>query len=329
MSLSQIATQQREKEQKRDTKLLTWTVPISIALHLAALAFGANLPRHNTPEIVKEPIEVLTIEPEKKQIPPPKLPQPEKPKLIPPKVEAKKIAPKPVIKKVARGGDGKKPTLKSSPSVAKVSKPIAPTPKPMIKNEPIAPPPTPQPPTPPPEIVKRPLPPLPPLPRPEPQPLPTEAPLPNNTLLTQSNPNSSFAIPNNNPGTSSTVNNGQVGGQVGGTGSDDPLAKAGNEVGGEGGTGGDGSGGKVSCIECPKPDYPDDAREKEIEGKVRVSIDIDAEGNVMDVKIASSSGHTELDEAAIDKAREWKFDKSQSGKKGMIIAINFKLEDVN
>jgi TonB family protein len=324
MSLSQIATQQREKEQKRYTKLLAWTVPISIALHLAALVFGGNLPRHNTQEIAKAPIEVLTIEPEKVQTLPPKLPKPEKPKLIPPKVESKKVVPKPVIKKIARSDDAKKPTLRvNSSPVAKAPKPIAPTPKPIVKNEPIAPPPPPQPPTPQPEIAKRPLPPLPPLPRPEPQPLP------NNNLLTQSNPNSSFAVPSNNPETTSTASNGQPGSQVGGTGSDNPLASSGNRVDGERGTGGDNSGGKVGCLECPKPDYPDDAREKEIEGKVRVSVDIDAEGNVMDVKIASSSGHVELDEAAIDKAREWKFDRSTSGKKGMVIAINFQLEDAN
>jgi TonB family protein len=62
---------------------------------------------------------------------------------------------------------------------------------------------------------------------------------------------------------------------------------------------------------------------------VKVSVDIDPEGNVTDAKITISSGHTDLDEAALEKAREWKFTASNSGKQGMVIVINFKLEDIS
>jgi TonB family protein len=296
MSLSHVAIEQREKETKSHSRLLIWTVPGSIALHLAALIFGVNFPWQNKQQIVDKPIEILMLEPKKIKTP---IPIPPKPK--PPKIEKKKIVPKPVIKKFTRGGDGKKPIIKPSPRpIAKVPKPIAPPPKPIFKQEPIPPKPEP---TPQPIVTKRPLPPLPPLPLRQIQPQPA--------IPSQQTSNT---FTNENPRAEATENS-------------EPVAKAGNRGGKETGTGGDGSGGKVSCLECPKPDYPDSAREREVEGKVKVAVDIDADGNVIDVKVANSSGHTDLDEAALEKAKEWKFDKSKSGRKGMVIAINFKLED--
>jgi TonB family protein len=333
MSLSDIAIEQREKETKSHWCIVAWSIPISIALHLAALVFGVNFLWHNKQEIVKEPIEILTVGSEKVK------PKIEKPKPIVSKVAAQKSFSKSEIKKVDRGSDDKKNIIRSiPPPTAKTLKTISSPPKAIVKKAPIVrnastkkiasksiplKPETNSPPV----IAKRPLPPLPPLPPRELQPLPTRQ--PDNNLLTQSNPNSSFALPSQQNDHTSTDSNRQQGDRTSGNESGDTLAKADNQLGEGGGTGGDASGGKVICLECPKPDYPEDARDREIEGKVKVAVDIDAEGNVIDIKVTSSSGHNELDEAALEKAREWKFDKSESGQKGMVIAIDFKLEDAN
>jgi TonB family protein len=308
MSLSQISKQQREREAKTRLRLLAWTLPSSLILHTAILVFGVHLPQNEVQELAEKPIELVMVEPKPKPSPP-KLPKP------PVKKEPQKIIPKPQLKRIARGGDGKRP---SRPKVTQTPKPVVKNPpvaklpeppKPIIKNEP-EPKPAPLKPL---ISQTRPLSPLPPIRQPSP-PTP-EPPVP-------SPPNNFSPQPNTN---NDDVSNSQVA-----TGSSENFSggrkKPEDE---EGGTGGDGSGGKVTCLECSQPDYPEDAREQELEGRVKVSVDVDSEGNVIDAKVDISSGHSELDEAALEKAKEWKFTKSKSGKKGMVIAIKFKLEDAS
>jgi protein TonB len=56
------------------------------------------------------------------------------------------------------------------------------------------------------------------------------------------------------------------------------------------------------------PRYPEQARDDGIQGVVTVEFTIDREGTVVAVKLASSSGHSDLDEAAVStvKARKYK-----------------------
>lgn len=331
MSLSQISVQQRERETKTCLSLLACAIPSSLILHLAILAFGVDLPWNNLQNVPEEPIEVVMVEPKPKPVQ--TLPQKPPEKKEPQKIE--KIIPKPETKQKTRGGDGKKPSPKK----------IAPTPnpkpalkiqqpKPIVKNNPVAPSPTP--------LEPKPAPIRPPVPKPKTRPLSPLAgqikPLPpirEPNLLTTKTPqtNNNFSsLPNTNNTNNSETNDrfGQGnlarGSSSNFSGSETETTDNGN---GNGNTGGDGSRGKVSCLECSKPDYPNEAREQELEGKVKVAVDIDPEGNVTDAKIAISSGHIELDEAALEKAKEWKFTTSQSGKKGMVIVINFKLEEIS
>lgn len=85
--------------------------------------------------------------------------------------------------------------------------------------------------------------------------------------------------------------------------------------------------GKVSCISCEKPSFPASARERGLQGQVRVSIDVAPSGIVEDVRLLTSSGHPELDEAAIEQVRRWRFTTSTNGRKGMSARINFELTD--
>jgi len=84
---------------------------------------------------------------------------------------------------------------------------------------------------------------------------------------------------------------------------------------------------KIRCQSCSKPDYPTNAKERGLEGEAKVAVDVDANGNVINVRLINSSGHPELDEAAKQAARNWKFDPSQSGKQAIPAKINFQIEN--
>ena len=62
-----------------------------------------------------------------------------------------------------------------------------------------------------------------------------------------------------------------------------------------------------------RPDYPKGARQRGEQGDVVLEIRVNAEGTVDDVKIATSSGFAELDEAAIRAAKAAKFSPARSG----------------
>ena len=84
---------------------------------------------------------------------------------------------------------------------------------------------------------------------------------------------------------------------------------------------------KIRCQSCDKPEYPSNAKERGLEGEAKVAVDVDANGNVINVRLVNSSGHPELDEAAKQAARNWKFDPSQSGKEAIPAKINFQIEN--
>lgn len=83
---------------------------------------------------------------------------------------------------------------------------------------------------------------------------------------------------------------------------------------------------RVQCIRCDKPEYPIEARNRGLQGQARVAVDVDANGNVTNVRIIQSSGHAELDEAAMRQARQWKFTPSASGRQGIGAKVDFQLE---
>lgn len=55
------------------------------------------------------------------------------------------------------------------------------------------------------------------------------------------------------------------------------------------------------------PRYPGQALRQRIEGTVRLTVSIDAQGNVTDVQIAHGSGSVLLDRAALDAVRDWRY----------------------
>lgn len=62
-----------------------------------------------------------------------------------------------------------------------------------------------------------------------------------------------------------------------------------------------------------RPDYPVRARERGEQGDVVLEISVDEEGGVDGVSVVSSSGHAELDEAAVRAARRARFAPAKAG----------------
>ncbi len=87
-----------------------------------------------------------------------------------------------------------------------------------------------------------------------------------------------------------------------------------------------GSRGRIRCQECSKPQYPDSARERRLEGAATVAVDIAPDGSVTNVRIMQSSGHPELDEAAVNAARGWRFEASATGRQAVPGRMNFQIE---
>jgi protein TonB len=71
-------------------------------------------------------------------------------------------------------------------------------------------------------------------------------------------------------------------------------------------------------ITSPAPEYPREARRKGWIGRVSVHVLITEKGTVQQTEIIASSGHTELDEAALMALRKWTFHPAQ--KDGHVIA---------
>ena len=75
-----------------------------------------------------------------------------------------------------------------------------------------------------------------------------------------------------------------------------------------------------------KPDYPRGARQRGEQGDVILEIRVNAEGAVDDVKVATSSGFTELDAAAVKAAKSAKFSPARSGRESVASTARLKLQ---
>ncbi|MGE5659594.1 MAG: TonB family protein [Actinomycetota bacterium] len=111
------------------------------------------------------------------------------------------------------------------------------------------------------------------------------------------------------------------------------IPKSGNSGGRSGGAGSSGGGSSSrrsggvpgTCIRCGQPSYPTQARREKRQGRVQLSVDIDPSGNVLAVVVANSSGYEDLDKAAIDSVRSWKFSSAEGGIQGKLVTVKFEL----
>jgi len=81
----------------------------------------------------------------------------------------------------------------------------------------------------------------------------------------------------------------------------------------------------------PKPEYPSIAARRGWEGTVKLLVKVSAEGESEKVTVQRSSGHDELDEAAVEAVEKWKFIPAKRGEtpvpSTVIVPINFVLNN--
>lgn len=83
-------------------------------------------------------------------------------------------------------------------------------------------------------------------------------------------------------------------------------------------------------LDNPKPSYPAAARRRGLQGETRLEVLVAANGLPREVKIARSSGHEELDEAARAAVKYWRFVPARRGEEKVdawvAVPIAFRLD---
>ena len=79
-----------------------------------------------------------------------------------------------------------------------------------------------------------------------------------------------------------------------------------------------------------KPRYPEAARRQGIEGTVLLKMHITEQGRVEEVQVERSAGHQELDQAAMEAVRRWRFEPARRTGEAVavwvIIPVEFKIQ---
>lgn len=85
----------------------------------------------------------------------------------------------------------------------------------------------------------------------------------------------------------------------------------------------------AAYLRNPAPIYPSSARRSNTQGKVLLEVSVTTGGTAKQVIIASSSGSSLLDDAALDAVRNWKFIPAKQGgeiiEAKVIVPVEFKL----
>ncbi len=79
-----------------------------------------------------------------------------------------------------------------------------------------------------------------------------------------------------------------------------------------------------------KPWYPESARQEGIQGTTQLKVLVRVNGSVGQVLVAKSAGHFDLDRAAVEAVKTWRFEPARRGREAVaiwvIIPVQFKLE---
>jgi len=76
---------------------------------------------------------------------------------------------------------------------------------------------------------------------------------------------------------------------------------------------------------CRAPAYPEDARRLGHEGEVTLRIDVARDGSVARLEVVASSGYAELDAAALDAVRVWRFEPARCGGRAVAHTVRLPL----
>jgi protein TonB len=275
-----------------------WLLPsftASSLIHLALIPLAA-LVIHTKPlkpvTVPVELIEIAPVEPPKKvevAPPPPPPPPPPKPKPAPPKVTAPKLISKPAIVET-----------KPQPAIGNVKEEIEdPAPEPVVE--------------PPPPLAA----------------LPEK---PGSPLAGWNTGSAAAEAEGGAAGAGNLFDDGDVG-VVGG--SDFGSGGGGQGTSGLGrgakrdgtGGGGVGPGEALSGLARPlggyqvKPRYPDSARRAGIQGITLLKLRVLENGNVGQIMIEKTAGHPDLDRAAAEAVKKWRFEPARQGKEAVAVWV--------
>ena len=70
-----------------------------------------------------------------------------------------------------------------------------------------------------------------------------------------------------------------------------------------------------------KPRYPESARRQGAEGTTRLKIHVSDKGMVEDVLVERSAGHQDLDLAAMEAVKRWRFDPARQGQRPVAVWV--------
>lgn len=78
----------------------------------------------------------------------------------------------------------------------------------------------------------------------------------------------------------------------------------------------------------PQPDYPRDAQRRGLSGRVLLRIDVAADGTATNVDFVQRSGTPELDRAAMNAARKWRFTPARRDGKAVASSVSVPIDFV-
>lgn len=81
----------------------------------------------------------------------------------------------------------------------------------------------------------------------------------------------------------------------------------------------------IRCDRCSVA-YPEEARLSGAEGRVRLLIDIDADGRVTNVRLSRSSGYLLLDQNALETATTWQFRPMPESVEEIPVEIEYRID---
>ena len=79
-----------------------------------------------------------------------------------------------------------------------------------------------------------------------------------------------------------------------------------------------------------RPSYPLTARRRSVQGTTLLNVHVLIDGRVGDVVVQESAGHPDLDQAAVDAVRQWRFEPARTGSEPVamwvLLPVEFRLK---
>jgi protein TonB len=78
---------------------------------------------------------------------------------------------------------------------------------------------------------------------------------------------------------------------------------------------------KPSPAEAPRPPYPLAARKRGLQGVVTLMVRVAEDGSPLEVQLKASSGHSLLDESALETVKRWRFSPARQSGRAVVASV--------